>query len=217
MAQPQKPNLLTKALRTAVVPIAFAGFFSLISNLLYLALPLYINQVYARVLTSHSMATLIILTAGAGAVFLLSSVIDDLKNRILLNYGLIFDRMLASHVFTAPLEPACRPGSTAKAQALRALDSFRQVVTGSGVTVLFDIPWMPVFFGLLFYIDPWVGMATAVGGLILFLLVLWQDRVTRGTLRTSNNAALRGYAMVDSALRNGDVVRAYGMVPALGA
>src|SRR5262249_9379895 len=161
-------------------------FFSLISNLLYLALPLYINQVYARVLTSHSMATLIILTAGAASVFLLSSVIDDLKNRILLNFGLIFDRMLASHVFTALVEAALRRESNAKAQALRDLDSFRQVVTGSGVTVLFDMPWMPVFFAILFYIDPWVGMATAVGGLILFLLVLWQDRVTRGSLRTSN-------------------------------
>jgi PrtD family type I secretion system ABC transporter len=179
-------------------------------------LPLYINQVYSRVITSQSVPTLTVLTLGACCVFLLSSVIDDLRSRLLINFGLIFDRMLSGHVFTALFEAAVRRDANARAQALRDLDTFRQTVTGAGVAVLFDIPWIPVFLGILFYVDPLVGIATAVGGVILFGLTIAQDRATRGSLKEANNAALRSYAFVESALRNGDVVRAYGMVPSLG-
>jgi PrtD family type I secretion system ABC transporter len=215
MAQP-RADILENALRTAATPMLFAGLFSLVSNLLYLILPLYINQVYARVIVSQSVATLVVLTAGAVLVFLLSSVIDDLKGRILINFGLVFDKLLSAHVFAALFEAAVRRDTSARAQALRDVDSLRQVVTGTGVAVLFDIPWIPVFLGILFYIDPLVGLATAIGGILLLVLVVAQDRATRASLREANSTALRGYAFVESALRNGDVVRAFGMVPTLG-
>jgi len=69
-------NVLTGALKEGSRPLAFAAGFSLISNLLYLALPLYTFQIYGRVLSSHSVSTLIVLTVGTLLVFLISGVID---------------------------------------------------------------------------------------------------------------------------------------------
>ena len=102
-------NLLTRALKDGATPLAFAGGFSLISNLLYLALPLYTFQIYGRVLASYSISTLIVLTVGALLVFLISGVIDELRTRVLINYGITLDQKVSSHVFAACSRP--KPGA----------------------------------------------------------------------------------------------------------
>jgi PrtD family type I secretion system ABC transporter len=204
------------ALRLGVVPFAFAGLFSLVSNLLYLALPLYTTQVYQRVLNSHSEATLYVLTFGVLAVFVVSGVIDQLRSRILINYGRLFDERTSAPVFGVLFEAVVRGDASARSQALRDLDTVRQTITGSAVSILFDLPWMPIFAIVLFIIDPWIGAFTFFGGLLLLGLALLQDRATRTGLKDANTAALQSYAFTDTALRNGEVVRAMGMLPSLG-
>ena len=59
--KPQEDTLLTIALRKGRSSIGYAALFSLVTNLLFLALPIYTNQVYGRVLTSGSVPTLLVL------------------------------------------------------------------------------------------------------------------------------------------------------------
>lgn len=214
MANPNSP--ITKALLLGRKPFAFAGLFSFVTNLLYLALPIYTMQVYDRVLSSRSHETLYVLTFGALAVFGVSAVLDHLRGRILIDYGQEFDRLTSGPVFTTLFEAVLRGDAAARSQALRDLDSFRQTITGSAVSVLFDLPWMPLFAIVLFIIDPIVGMLVLVGGIVLFGLTLLQDRGTRAGLKDANTAAIQSYAFTDTALRNGEVVRAMGMLPSLG-
>lgn len=209
-------NLLTRALKEGMSPLAFAGLFSLVSNLLYLALPLYTFQIYGRVLSSYSVPTLLVLTAGALVVFLISSVIDELRTRVLINYGIMLDQRVSSHVFAALFEER-RGGAQSRSQALRDLDSFRQVLTGPVFAAVFDLPWMPLFIGILFVIDPLVGVLTLAGAAALFGLAMLQDKLSRPPLQQSNEAALKGYAFTEAGLRNSEVVRAMGMLEALGA
>lgn len=209
-------NLLTRALKEGISPLAFAGLFSLVSNLLYLALPLYTFQIYGRVLSSYSVPTLLVLTAGALVVFLISSVIDELRTRVLINYGIMLDQRVSSHVFAALFEER-RGGAQSRSQALRDLDSFRQVLTGPVFAAVFDLPWMPLFIGILFVIDPLVGVLTLAGAAALFGLAMLQDKLSRPPLQQSNEAALKGYAFTEAGLRNSEVVRAMGMLEALGA
>lgn len=210
-------NLLTRALKEGATPLAFAAGFSLISNLLYLALPLYTFQIYGRVLASYSYSTLVVLTVGALLVFVISSVIDELRTRVLINYGIALDQKVSSHVFAAIFEAETRGRGQGGAQPLRDLDSFRQLLTGSVFGAVFDLPWMPIFIGILFVIDPAVGVITLVGAIVLFGLAMLQDRMSRPPLQEANEAAIKGYAFTDAALRNGEVVRAMGMLQAIGA
>ena len=213
-ANPNSP--LSRALQLGVQPFMYAGLFSLVTNLLYLALPIYTMQIYDRVLTSQNHATLYVLTFGALAVFLVSGVIDNYRARILINYGKLLDERTSGQVFSALFDAVVRGDASARSQALRDLDTFRQTITGSAVSVMFDLPWIPIFTLILFYIDPWVGLLTLVGGMVLFGLALLQDRATRTRLKDANTAALQSYAFTDTALRNGEVVRALGMLPSLG-
>lgn len=210
-------NLLTRALKEGMSPLAFAGLFSFVSNLLYLALPLYTFQIYGRVLSSYSVPTLAVLTFGVLVVFFISSVIDELRTRVLINYGIMLDQRVSSHVFAALFDAERRGGTQARSQALRDLDSFRQILTGPVFAAVFDLPWMPLFIGILFVIDPLVGVLTLAGAAALFGLAMAQDKLSRPPLQQANEAALKGYAFTEAGLRNSEVVRAMGMLDALGA
>jgi len=209
-------NVLGRALRQGKKPAMAAFGFSLVSNVLYLALPLYTYQVYGRVMTSQSQATLWTLTAVTLFVFAISSVIDDIRARVLINYGVALDQRVSGRIFTSLFDAAVRGDPGARAQALRDLDQFRQSLTGIAAASFFDVPWIPVFLGVLFIIDPLVGAVTLAGAGILVALAIIQARAVQNSLKEANEAALRSYGFTDAALRNGEVVRAMGMLPTLG-
>lgn len=219
MASPTvKPteSLLAAALRNGRTAFMIAALFSLVSNLLYLALPIFTNQVYGRVLTSGSMPTLVVLTAGTLFVFLVSSALDLYRGRVLTNFGVAFDQQVSSHVFAAIFDNFTRREPGQGSQPLRDLDQFRQVATGSGISVLFDLPWLPIYLIVLFFIDPAVGTLTLIGGMILCFLAYMQDRASRPALKSANEAAIHSYNFAEAGLRNSEVVRAMGLLPHIG-
>ena len=206
---------LARAVRLGLAPIGFAALFSLISNLLYLALPIYTNQIYSRVITSQSGSTLLVLTLGCAFVFVVSGIIDHYRAMVLSGFGVVFDQQLASRTFAALFDAVVRRRGT-RAQALRDLDTVRQAIGGNAINILFDLPWMPVFLLILFVIDPTIGAVTLIGGGVLAILAFLQDRATHGAIKESSDAAIASYSFTDAALRNGEVVRALGMLPTLG-
>ncbi|THD58908.1 type I secretion system permease/ATPase [Phenylobacterium sp.] len=212
----QPDNVLTRALGEAKHPFAVAASFSFFSNLLYLALPLYTYQVYGRVMVSQNIPSLVVLSAITLFVFAVSSAIDDFRARILINYGVMLDQRVSGKVFSALFDAAVRGDEGARSQALRDLDQFRQTLTGAAAAVFFDVPWMPVFLIALYLIDPAVGVLATVGAVILFLLALAQSNAVRTVAKDASDGQLRSYAFTEAALRNGEVVRAMGMLPTLG-
>src|SRR4051812_48829340 len=90
------PSPLARALRLGLAPMGVAALFSLVSNLLYLALPIYTNQIYSRVLSSQSGSTLFVLSLGCAFVFLVSAIIDHYRAQVLSGFGVVFDQQLAS-------------------------------------------------------------------------------------------------------------------------
>jgi PrtD family type I secretion system ABC transporter len=213
----QPDNVLTRALAEGKRPFAVAAVFSFFSNVLYLAMPLYTFQVYGRVMISQNQATLWVLTFITVFVFAVSSVIDDYRARILINYGMVLDQRVSGRLFSSLFDEAVRGGGAGRSQVLRDLDTFRQTLTGIAAAAFFDLPWIPVFVLVLFMIDAWVGVLTLAGAFLLVGLALAQERAIRPPAREANEAAIRSYSFTEAALRNGEVVRAMGMLPTLGA
>ena len=212
----QPDNPLTRAVKEGYSPLAFAAAFSLVSNLLYMALPLYTFQIYGRVMTSASVSTLLVITFGVLACFIISGVVDHYRAKVLIHFGVLLDQRVSGHIFAALFEGNLRGNPAAKSQALRDLDTFRQMLTGSAFGVVFDLPWMPIFMLVLFVISPSVGIVTVLGAVLLFGIALVQDRSTRPPMKEANEAAIRSYAFTDAALRNSEAVRAMGMTEPLG-
>ena len=210
-------NPLTRAVKEGRRPLIYAGVFSLVSNLLYFAMPLYTTHIYGGVLPSGSVPTLLVLTLGVLAAFAMSSIIDHYRSKVLIRFGVLLDQRVSAHVFGALFEGAARGMPQARSQALRDLDSFRQMLTGPAFGVLFDLPRMPLFMLVLFVVDPVIGVITFLGALVLLGVALLQDIRTRPLMKEANDAALRSYGFTDQALRNNEVVRAMGLTEPLAS
>ncbi len=212
----KKQGILAKTLQLGRPAIAYAALFSLGVNILYLALPIYTTQVYSRVLSSGSMPTLLVLTIGVVFVFVISGALDFLQSRVLAAFGTMLEQRVSGHIFAALFDGIVRRQPQAGAQALRDLDSFKQAITGPGIAVVFDIPWMPIYMIVLLVIDPLVGAVTVAGALVLLALAVLQDRLARPLILEANKEALKGYAFTEAGLRNAEVVRGMGMLGAIG-
>ena len=208
-------NPLTRAVKEGRRPLIYAGVFSLVSNLLYFAMPLYTTHIYGGVLPSGSVPTLLVLTFGVLATFAMSSIIDHYRAKVLISFGILLDQRVSAHVFGALFEGAARGMPQARSQALRDLDTFRQMLTGPAFGVLFDLPWMPLFMLVLFVVDPVIGVITFLGALVLLGVAVLQDIRTRPLMEEANDAALRSYGFTDQALKNNEVVRAMGLTEPL--
>lgn len=192
-----------------------AGAFSFAINILFLTYPIYMLQVYDRALTSGSITTLVLLTAAAVFALAVMAGLDIVRGRIFTRVGLRLDRRLHSRVIEALVESTERTGG--RNQALRDLDSFRQVLSGNAVASVFDVPWIPIYLAVLFLLHPVIGVVGLAGGAVLVALALANQIVTRHPIQDGNASTIKHYADIDAALANSEVVRALGMLPHLQA
>jgi PrtD family type I secretion system ABC transporter len=206
---------LKAALRTAVRPLAFVALFSFGSNILFLAMPLYMTQVYSRVIVSESGPTLLYLTIAVTGAFIVMTALEEIRGRILIKIGTMLDRRLAPRLLDAVVAAGLRAGRPARSSVLRDLDTFRQGIAGSVTNAVLDAPWAPVFLVVIWIIDWRLGMISTVGALLLLALAAGNEYVTRPAMREANIAGQRSYSATDSGLRNAEVIHAMGMLPGL--
>lgn len=192
-----------------------AALFSAGVNILYLASPLYLLQVYDRVVSSGSVPTLIMLTVALAIALLAMAGLDHARARVLVRAGLRLDRLLSERVMTAMVRQSNAQPGAAKSQGLRDLDTVRQFLTGSSFYALFDVPWAPLYIAVMALLHPLLGALGLVFALILLALALLNERLTGRLLGQSGEAASRNYAFTEAALRNSHVIEAMGMVGAL--
>lgn len=194
---------------------AAAGFSGAV-NLLFLASPVYLIQIYNRVIPSGSMATLVGLSFALMLALVTMAVLDAARARILVRAAARIDRLLSARVFQATIDLSLRYGKRMRnAQALRDLDQFRSALAGQGAQFFFDVPWMPLFLIALFLIHPILGIAALVGALLLVGLAFLNDRATRDSTKIAGDAAVRSYHFTDAIARHADPVHAMGMDAAL--
>lgn len=204
------------ALRQCKRLIWTAAIFSGGVNLLFLASPLYLTEVYNRVIPSGSISTLVSLSVGLLLALGTMAVFDIVRARILIRAAARLDRILAHRVFHAIIELAPRNGAVSRnAQMLRDLDQFRQVLAGPGAQFFFDVPWSPLFIIVLFLISPILGLVALAGAAVLLMLAVINNRTTRDSAEAASGAANRSYRFTDAVARYAGPVRAMGMEDAL--
>lgn len=194
--------------------LMFVAAFSLVINVLLLVGPLYMMQVYDRVLTSGSLPTLLYLTLVAGLLILVGAVLEATRSRILVRLGGRLDQRLSGQLFARVMSqgPA---GSDGKTAALEDLDRVRSFLTGSGLFFFFDAPWTPIFIAVIFLLHPMLAMVSLGGAIALFALAVLSEVTTRRLLlqATRHFAAASGFAAGASA--NADTITAMGMMQGL--
>ncbi|WP_027522686.1 type I secretion system permease/ATPase [Bradyrhizobium sp. Ec3.3] len=191
-----------------------AAIFSLAINLLYLAGPLYMLQVYDRVISSASEITLLMLTIALLLGFTALAGLDAVRARVLTRTSVAIDQKIAPRVMTAIIAHSA-PAGGARSQLLRDFDSFRQFVTGTGIHAIFDLPWTPIYIAVIFGLHPSLGAFALACSLILVATAVLNEWIVKPPLAEASEAASRSYSFTEMSLRNTEVVRAMGMTAGL--
>jgi ATP-binding cassette, subfamily C, bacterial len=194
------------------IPVAL---FSAGVNILYIASPLYLLQVYDRVVNSGSVPTLVMLTFALVIALSTMALLDHARARVLVRAGLRLDRLLSERVMTAMVRQANAVAGAAKSQALRDLDTVRQFLTGSSFYALFDAPWAPLYIVITALLHWVLGLMALVFAAILLALALANERMTGRLLRESGEAANRNYSLTETTLRSAHAIEAMGMLGGL--
>ncbi len=202
-----------RAVSRRAVGIAF--LFSALVNLLMLTAPLYMLQVYDRVLVARSEETLLALSLLMAFLFVLMGVLDHARGRIMARVGARLQAGLDPRVLSASFRRlAVAPQDPAALAAQRDLDAIARFWASPILLALFDAPWAPVFLAAIFVFHPWLG-ALALGGGVLILLFSWlNQRGSDGPLHASTRASLAADRQADGLKAESELIQALGMTRA---
>ncbi|MDM7932628.1 type I secretion system permease/ATPase [Tabrizicola sp.] len=192
--------------------VAIAFVFSAFVNLLMLTAPLYMLQVYDRVLASHSVETLVALSLLMAFLFLLLGLLDHARGRVMARVGARLQQGLDARVMSAALRRlTLAPQDPAALAAQRDLDALARFWASPVLLALFDAPWSPVFIAALFVFHPWLGWLAVAGGLLLVLFSWANQRRTERPLKTATIATLATDRLGETLKAEAELIQALGM------
>ena len=203
---------LMDAMKSGRGLFASVGLFSVFVNLLMLTGPLFMLQVYDRVLGSRSEATLTALFVLVGLLYALMAVLDYARGRVLARVGAEFQTLLDRRVFEAVLRRSVVPMERNKpATGLQDLESVQRLLSSPALFAVFDIPWVPIFIGAIFIFHPWLGYLALAGGTLIISLTFLNQFLTRKPVNEANAMAAQANNFAESIREEGEVIQGLGM------
>jgi ATP-binding cassette subfamily C protein len=200
------------AFRQAVLA---AFLFSALVNLLMLTAPLYMLQVYDRVLVSRSEETLLALSVLMAFLFLVMGVLDHARGRIMARVGARLQDRLDARVLSAAFRRlSVAPQDLAAQAAQRDLDAIARFWASPVVLAIFDAPWAPLFIAAIFVFHPWLGCLALAGGLVIIGLSWLNQLATAGPLQQAGVAGLAADRQAEGLKQEAELVQALGMAGA---
>ena len=192
------------------------GLFSVGVNLLMLTGPLFMLQVYDRVLASKSEATLVTLAAIAAFLFLMMGVLDHARGRVLAFAGARLQERLDDRVIRAILARAVSPAERSRpATGLRDLEAIQRFATSPAPFAFFDAPWTPVFLATLFMFHWLLGVLAVLSGCLLLLIALLNQAGTSRLHQEAREATARSGHFIEQMRVGGETVQGLGMQDAV--
>jgi ATP-binding cassette subfamily C protein len=186
--------------------------FSTFVNLLMLTGPLYMLQVYDRVLGSRSEATLVALSLMVVFLFLIMGVLDYARGRVMALVGARFQDRLDRRVFAASMQrSAVAPNDPLAISAQRDLEAIRTFLASPVLLALMDLPWTPAFLAVIFVFHPTMGWLSVAGGLVLVGVTLLNQMLSRIPQKEAVAASILSERTADQLKVEAETMQALGM------
>lgn len=185
--------------------------FSLVINVLHLAVPLYLLQIFNRVLPSQSTDTLFFLTGIVLVSLITLSTLESFRRYIFVQFGTWLDKRLGKFVLSGSIARSIKKGRKSSSQGIRDLTTIRKLFAGSELFPIIDLPWTPIFIMVLFFLHPVIGLIALGGAICLFGLALFNELSTRDLIHEGNLSFTKSLKYTAALLHNSDVIEAMGM------
>ena len=208
----RRESVVRALLRRTGFPLLALGLLSLATNLLVLTGPLFMLQVYDRVLASRSVPTLVALFALVAFTYAFQALLDLLRSRMAFRFAGALEASIAPDVFRSSLRQGLTPLAATRPDAVRDLDTIRQYVGGPGPLALFDLPWLPVYLAIVFLFHPALGWLATGGALVATVLLLVNERLSGRPTAEAAAAMAHRQSLGEDARANAEPVFAMGML-----
>ncbi|CAN7243156.1 type I secretion system permease/ATPase [Mesorhizobium sp. LjNodule214] len=186
------------------------GIFSAVSNVLLLVMPLYLLQIYDRVLPANSMSTLIYISLLAAAALVVLGMLEIIRAYYADKVASRLDTQIGSDAFLVSMTaPRAALGDV---QPLRDLQTIRTFINSRSLFFLFDLPFSPFFIALLYLIHPVLFFVTLFGAFVMVGVALANQKATAKPGQQAADSMMVSMNMAQSFGRNFETVRALGMV-----
>jgi ATP-binding cassette subfamily C protein EexD len=203
---------LATAIRGLKQYFVLAGVFSAAINLLYLVPIIYMLQVYDRVVSSGSYATLSMLTLLMVILLCGQAGFEWVRSMILIGASNQMEAKIRPRVSEATFQRSLlTAGMVADSQPLNDLQQLRQFLMGQGLFAFLDAPWCPIYVFVMFLFHPWFGVAALFAISVMVLLAVANNRSTKETLQEANLKSAQTYSEISGTLQNAEVIQAMGM------
>lgn len=212
---PPRTRLLTRAIRRSWRLLLAAALCSGAVNVLALTGPVYMLVVYNDVLPAQSAPQLAAFTAAMLGLYALSGLIDFTRARLMGAAAFRLGLRLSEAAFAIQQDRALKSRHGESLQPLRDLEQIRTFIAGAGPTAVFDLPWMPLYLGVIYVLHPLLAALALAGAAVLVGLMLLAERTGRRGLETASRTAGRRWNFATSASRNAEAARAMALNPTL--
>ena len=214
----QEPPGHNKTVQSGTRRLVFVVFiFSIFTNLLMLTGPLFMLQVYDRVLGSRSEETLVALFGLVAGLYFFYWLIELARGRVAARVGARIQSTFDERAFRIVLEDAAVRHTGLRSAPLAALNSVRAFFTAPVFLSLMDLPWTPVFIGCIFIFHPLLGWLAAAGGTILIITTILNQLLTRRKVADANRLGAAADRFAKQSEEASELIWAQGMGSAVSA
>lgn len=197
--------------RSAVFSVGVLSFFI---NILMLTGPIFMLQVYDRVLASGSVPTLVGLALFVGIAYGFYITLESIRGRILGRIASVFDARVSPSAYRMSFDHNTKDEAGSK-DPVGDLDRIRTFVAGQGLSAIFDLPWLPVYMTVIYLFHPLLGMVATIGAIIVVAVMLVNTMVTKKKLTALTEISGQRDGMTKTAQHNSEVILGMGMVESL--
>ncbi|MEB4589956.1 ATP-binding cassette domain-containing protein [Candidatus Thiothrix sp. Deng01] len=187
--------------------------FSFFINLLMLSIPLYLLQVYSKVIPSHAFDSLYFLTGMVMVALSVLAALERVRHKLFSKFGAFFDEMINQQVLETILKKSADKAAPKSIKGLVHLDTVQRFLSGSQVIFLLDIPWTPLYLSILYLLHPVLGIVVSLAAVFLIILGLINEKVSRQLLQDSENANKDRFDKAAHFASNADIIESMGMRP----
>ena len=201
---------LLAAMKAARFGFVVAVVLSLAINILMLTGPLFMLQVYDRVLASRSVPTLVALLVLITVLFAGMALFELLRSRVLSRIAHGLDAKLAPELFQYWLQKSAS-GSTPGYRPLTDLGALRSFISSPYLVALYDLPWFPLYLGVVMILHVWLGYLAIAGVVVVAALAFLNEWLTKRNVSEASQMEIVENRFGDEAQRNADAILSMGM------
>ena len=192
----------------------FAGAFGLCTNLIYLALPIYMMVIYDKVLFSFSTASLFTLATGIMISLVIMALIDYCRARMLAQAGDDLVRRMMPYVFKSMQADAAGIQRSGYTRGLWDLELLRDAFVRGHLLNVLDLPWVLVYLAVLYMIHPTMGFVAMGGVVLITLFQLLLKRIETKRYTVADVTFQAGVDFAANCLHHAQLISGLGMFSA---